>query len=297
MAGLKEIKRRLKSVKNTKKITYAMKLVSAAKLRKAQDAVAKARDYSDVLYSLIGDLARACAGSDTSHPLMEARSEVKTVGLVIVGGSRGLCGAYNTNVNKATQKFIDQKTAEEIEVKCFVLGRKPAEYCRKKSIACVETYEELPESANDWPIDTICRAVEKLFIDGDVDQVHVISTQFKSAISMTVQTRKLLPLEASSIGMTADEQEEVGEDGVTLFEPSAEAVFDAVVPRIISSVVRQACLDAKASEHGSRMTSMDSATKNADELGQKLQLTHNKLRQSGITSELLDIIGGSEGVN
>jgi F-type H+-transporting ATPase subunit gamma len=155
----------------------------------------------------------------------------------------------------------------------------------------------LAEDANLWPIDDICRELEQDFISGKLDEVYMIYTKFKSALSMTVTTEKLLPMDSGSSllaeGQNTDTSASVSA-GVTLFEPSVEGVFSQLIPRILRSRVRQAALDAKASEYGSRMTSMESATKNAGQLIKKLQLTYNKVRQSRITSELLDILGGSE---
>ena len=297
MAGLKEIKRRLKSVKNTKKITYAMKLVSAAKLKKAQDSVTKAREYTNELNSLLARLNEESAGSDTAHPLMQEPNEVKKIKLVVVGGNRGLCGPYNTNVTKEVQKFYEEHGDKEIDA--LLLGRKPAEYFRRNDLKYSEAHEELSEDANDWPIEEICWDIEQEFLNGSIDEAHFIFTRFKSAITMWVRSEKLLPLSESD----AAEEKEASDtgssssaSGSTLFEPSTEQVFDAIIPRIMRSKLRQACLDAKASEHGSRMTAMDAATTNAGDLIHTLTLQRNRLRQEGITSELLDIIGGAAAV-
>lgn len=296
MAGTKEIKRRLVSVKNTKKITYAMKLVSAAKLRRAQESVVKARDYTTILSDLLAELYGEIGGSDVVHPLMEVRSEVKNIRLLVIGGARGLCGGYNANINKRVEALIKELAVNNpnAKISAVVVGKKPAEYFRRTGKSYVSSYEALSEDANLWPIDDITRDVENDFLAGNIDEVYCIFTRFKSAISVFPTTEKLLPMTGDLPIGGGSSTKTTQASGITLFEPSVQGVFNAVMPRILRSKIRQASLDAKASEQGSRMTAMDAATKNAGELIQQLTLSYNKLRQSGITSELLDIIGGSE---
>lgn len=294
MAGLKEIDRRRKSVRNTKKITYAMKLVSAAKLRKAQDAVTRSRQYTDSINDLLAQIVQETGGSGFSHPLMQAHNEVKTIGFLVIGGSRGLCGGYNTNLNKKVDSFIKEKTANGATAAVsYILGKKPAEYFRRVKRTYEKSYEKLAEDANTWPVDEVCQELEHMFLVNKIDELYVIYTKFKSALSMTPLAEKLLPMDPSSLPAvtTASDQ---GGAGTTIFEPSAQEVFAALIPRIMRSKVRQAALDAKASEQGSRMTAMENATKNATEIIYTLDLKYNKLRQSRITAELLDIIGGAE---
>ena len=295
-AGTKEIRRRLHSVKNTKKITYAMKLVSAAKLRRAQESVTRSREYTNAIQILLAELLSQIDATQTTHPLMEAHHDVKKVRLLIAGGSRGLCGGYNTNVNKRIEAAYQEIRTKHpgAEIDAVILGKKPAEYFRRTQKNYSKSYEALSEDANVWPIDEVCREIETNFVRGEVDEVYLLFTHFKSAMSMTVRFDKLLPMDASTLSATHTGSVQ---SGVTLFEPSVREVFSAVIPRILRSRVRQACLDAKASEQASRMTAMDAATKNAGELIKKLELKYNKLRQSGITSELLDIIGGAEALN
>lgn len=303
MSGLKEIKRRLKSVRNTKKITYAMKLVSAAKLRRAQDAVAAAREYTLELNSLLASLARAAQEVNFEHPLMEPRKEVKSVAILIIGGQRGLCGGYNSNLHKRADALIREISANhpQAAVRTYIFGRKPAEYFRRKARAYDKSWEDLSENALVWPVEEAAGILEGGFVSKDFDEVYMVYTRFKSAISNIPTIEKILPVSREMIsesgqspksGLGATEQEA----GVTLFEPTVKAVYEAIIPRVMSSRVRQACLDAKASETASRMTAMDAATKNASELSRKLELKHNKIRQQRITSELLDIIGGAEAI-
>ncbi len=298
MAGLKEIKRRLTSVRNTRKITYAMKLVSTAKLRKAQDAVTKAREYTSAMREVIVDLLSEGTTADFSHPLIRGHTQVKKVRILVVGGSRGLCGGYNTNIHRRLETLLREKAEQypHVTIDLVLLGRKPAEYCRRRGKSCLKSYEQLPDDANKWPVEEVCKEIEHAFVAGDVDEVVILYTRFKSAISQTVITEKLLPMDGAAIASDV-EKASLHALGVTLFEPSVAAVWNALVPRILHTRVRQAFLDAKASETGARMTAMDSATKNSGELIQKLQLSYNKLRQGRITAELLDIVGGAEALS
>lgn len=299
MAGLKEIERRLASVKNTKKITYAMKLVSAAKLRKAQDAVGNARGYTDAVNILLNKLLEGRDKDKVLHPLMEERPEVKKVGVLVVGGARGLCGGFNTNLNKRMAEFYSTQ-GKSAEVDAVVLGKKPAEFFRRVKLAYSSSYEKLPEDANVWPFEEICTHLETRFLAGNIDQLYVAYTKFKSALSVEVRVEQLLPFSLGEVALElqvepSPDSLQVG--GKVIFEPSTDEVFSAIIPRVFRAKVRQACLESKASEHGSRMAAMDAATKNAGDLINRLRLTYNKLRQSGITSELLDIIGGAEALN
>ena len=312
MAGLKQIKRRVKSVRNTRKITSAMKLVAAAKLRRAQDAVTNSREYADSINQLLSQLVSAGQDADFSHALMASR-EVKSIALMVVGGNRGLCGGYNTNMNKAVDAFFRDQRAEnpKMNISGILLGRKPAEHFRGASHPIGESHEDLAEDPARWPLEEICEAVKNQFVSGKVDAVYLAYTRFHSPISVRPCIEQLLPFDAL-VQQTGAQTESASEDhdtagdgtaansasaGLTIFEPSVQAVFAAVIPRIFRTKVLQACLDSKASEHGCRMTAMDSATKNAGELAQKLQLQHNRMRQAEITNQLLDIVGGAEALN
>lgn len=292
MAGLKEIRRRLKSVNNTKKITSAMKLVSAAKLRKTQEAVVRSRGYTD---SLKGVLAQLQGGSEFTHPLLEARQSVKRIRILVLGASRGLCGAFNTNINRRVETLYREIAAKHpgCEISSVLLGKKPAEYFRRIGRQYLEAVENIADDPNSWPIQDLCQKLEIDFIKGELDELHIVYTRFKSAISQTAVAERLLPLDRDAVATTSADSG-VSDIGITLFEPNPQRVFDAVVPRIVRATVRQAAFDTKASEHASRMTAMDNATKNAKELIHALTLKRNKLRQSGITSQLLDIVGGAE---
>jgi F-type H+-transporting ATPase subunit gamma len=290
MAGLKEIRRRLKSVNNTKKITSAMKLVSAAKLRKTQDSVVRSRAYTDALKGILGQLQ---SGNEFSHPLLEAKTSVKKIRILVLGASRGLCGGFNTNMNRRVESLFKELAQAHpgAEITSVLLGKKPAEYYRRVGRTYLEATENLNDDPNFWPIQEICQRLEIDFLKGEFDELHLVYTRFRSAISTVATAERLLPLDKDAVAGTASTSDV---QGITIFEPNPQRVFDAVVPRIVRAIVRQAAFDTKASEHASRMTAMDNATKNAKELIHSLTLKRNKLRQTGITSQLLDIVGGAE---
>lgn len=294
MAGLKELRSRLKSVRNTKKITYAMKLVSAAKLRKAQEATARSRQYTELLRQLVGRLQDALDDERLVHPLMEER-KVERLCVIVIGGSRGLAGGYNANLGRKVESVLRElrqaHPAAAMEVVAF--GRKAVDSLRRMNRAPDVAHENLAEDPSEWPLPEVLNRVEAEFRAGQFDAVHLVYTKFKSALSSAPVAEVLLPLSPSLL-RPSGEPSSADRLRKLLLEPSPEAVLNGVIPRVFRSLVLQGALDSKASEHGSRMAAMDAATKNAGDLIRRLQLSYNKLRQSGITSELLDIIGGSE---
>lgn len=298
MAGnLKAIRRRLVSVKNTRQITRAMKLVSAAKLNRAQIAVVNARAYSSALERMFAKLLKAQSGAEFSHALMQTRPEVKNIRIIILGGSRGLCGGYNTNINKQVEATLktEQANFPGAQVEFVIVGKKPGEYFRRVNRNYLQLHEKVSEDPNKWPIEEVCSEAEIAFAKGEVDRVVLIYTAFLSVMSNRATATQLLPFSADAHEGSSTQEE--SEAGLTIFEPSVAQVFDSLVPRLMRVKVRQAALESKVSEHASRMTAMDSATKNAGELIDKLTLYSNRLRQSGITGELLDIVGGAEALN
>ena len=293
MAGLKDIDRRIKTSKNTQKTTYAMKLVSAAKLRKAQDAATKSKDYSSSLGRLFKQLYVAKDGKVT-HPLSTAKESVKKVKLIVVGASKGLCGGYNSHVNKALAKAVDEAKERELELSITILGKKPLDFANRFEYEVAESFTDLNDNPHDWPLEKISVAAQQDFVSDDADEVWLIYTKFKSAMSMEPVREVLLPLSADELAKEVEMNETKAM--ATKFEPDADAVFAAVLPRIVSAQLIKACFDSKAGEQGSRMAAMDSATKNADELIENLTRTYNKLRQGAITAQILDIVGGAEAV-
>ncbi len=298
MAGLKEIKRRLRSVNNTKKITYAMKLVSSAKLKRAQESVRSFRVYKTELDNLLSQVQFGLKAQEATSPLMVARREVKNVAFLIVGGQRGLCGGYNTNLHRKVEAIIKEHSADNpgVNIHCLLIGKKLADYFRRVKRSITLSYETLSENVSTWPLAEINRSVQESFLSAQYDEVWLIYTKFKSAISQSPVCEQLLPIEVASQEEMQGYITEIQAANLTKFEPSKIDLFRSVLPRVMNSKIRQACLEAKASETGSRMTAMDSATRNATQLAKKLGLTYNKLRQNKITTELLDIVGGAEAI-
>lgn len=294
MGGLKEIRRRIGSVSNTKQITRAMKLVSAAKLRRAQDAALNGRAYSDrligVVQSLLGEISE-----QFTHPLLQERKEVKNRLAVVISGERGLCGAYNTNILKALAA-LPADIAESQQV--IAIGARTVSSAKRLGWKLVGSYEKLPENAALWPIEAINKQVVNSFIDGTYDEVTLYYTKFHSAISQEVVKEKILPLsrEALLALNVGEQQAKTSNKAGMKAQPSADRLVTDLIPLVLAARLRQAGLESKASEHASRMTAMDSATKNADDLTSKLKLFYNRARQSAITTELIDIVGGAEAV-
>ena len=285
MASLKDIKRRIKSVKNTRQITKAMKMVSAAKLKRAQDEITAARPYAEKMLELIGSLASK-ASSD-SHPLLENRGSAR-IGLVLFTSDRGLCGSFNSQLLRTAERFIRENSSSEISL--YLVGKRGAEYFKRRSFKILNArvigggrpgYGAAVEIAND---------VVGSYMNGELDEVHIIFSAFKSAMTQTPLTQKLLPVAAPN---NAEKKEEGGQ-GEYLYEPSEGAVLASLLPKYVEVQAFRALLETSASEHGARMTSMDSASKNAGQMIGGLTLVYNRLRQAAITRELMEIIGGAE---
>ncbi len=297
MSGLKAIRRRLTSVKNTKQITRAMKLVSAAKLKKAQDAALGGRKFSERLGGVLS-LAIAGLPEDFKHPLIETRQVGKRV-FVVFSGDRGLCGAYNSNITKAVAAENKASKADNL---FYAVGRKAEGGINRFQLPLVKSFVGLPEDASLWPMSELGNALTSSYASGEVDEVVLVYTKFISTMTLEVVSERLLPfsvggfsdVDAATTG--TDKKTEVSTDSVkkVKVEPTPEMVFTNVLPLLLKTKLYQAAFEAKACEHAARMTAMDSATRNADELMDKLKLFYNRARQRVITAELLDILGGAE---
>lgn len=259
-----------------------MKLVSATKLKKTQEVVGKSKEYTKALKRLVEEVKLQT--SELSNPLLEERA-VKKVLFVVIGASRGLCGGYNTNINKMLESNLKKYPQADI----IILGKKPAEYLRRTKRSYTKSFEELGDDVSTWPIQPILNDAIDSFLEKKYDEVYLLYTQFRSALSMNPVVEKLLPM-----GSDASAESASGVHADVKFEPSPKAVFDALLPRLLRAQLQQAALDSKTGEHGARMTAMDAATKNAGDITKSLTLQYNKVRQAGITAELLDILGGAE---
>jgi F-type H+-transporting ATPase subunit gamma len=285
MAGLKEIKRRITSVKSTKQITKAMKMVAAAKFRKAQGRIVQLRPYAEKMYSVLGSLAR---NVESVHPLMEVRP-INKVEVIVFSADRGLCGGFNTNIMKAAVKLIRELQAEGKEVSVSSVGKKSTDLFRRRRTALRQAWGGLSGKVSYSNAQSISADIIDNYIKGTFDEVRMVYTEFKSAGVQKVTVLPLLPIEAACLKEGSEDMADV-----FLFEPSEEAVFEQLLPKNIEIQVFRALLDSAASEEAARMAAMENATKSADDMIKRLTLQYNKARQTSITTELMDIVGGVE---
>ncbi len=282
MANLKEIRNRINSVSSTMQITSAMKMVSAAKLKKAQDAITAMRPYAEKLTELIQNIS-ATLENDTAGVYAEQR-EVNKVLLVVVTSNRGLCGAFNTNVLKATRNLIDSKYSGK-DVRVITIGKKGNDIlCKTEKI--VENRSDLFDKLTFENVSIVAQKIMDLFIEGEFDQIDLVYNQFKNAATQVVMTEQFLPLVPAKGDSTAVSD--------YIFEPSKEEIILNLIPTSLKTQLFKAVLDSNAAEHGARMTAMHKATDNAKDLRDQLKLTYNKARQAAITNEILEIVGGAE---
>ncbi len=290
MPSLKAIRKRIGSVKNTRKITRAMKLVAAAKLRRAQDAIIAARPYALALSNVVSELAEV-AGTD-AHPLFEAREGNRTA-IVVFTSDRGLAGAFNANVIKKVEAFVATELPADAEVSLRLIGRKANQYFSRRN-ARITSFDPAPTGATalDVARETANRIVDD-FLNKKVDRVLVVFNEFKSAISQTVMIKQVLPVVPEGGGAGAGAAGSAG--GVDYaYEPGKEELLARMVPLYVQIGLYRAALENIAGEFGARMSAMENATKNAGEMIAKLTLQYNRARQASITKELLEIIGGAE---
>ncbi len=286
MATLRDIKRRIRSVKNTQQITKAMELVAAAKLRRAQVRAIQARPYAQGMEEILANLTAAL--EQQQHPLVEKRP-VKTRALFVFASNRGFAGSYNTAVIRFVEARL--KSEEGSSLKLVLLGRKPVDYFRRRGYPILETYPDLPDQASQEVALRVTERAIELFRSGEVDAVDLVYTRFVSAMTRVVMRVPFLPIGG------ADDATKPAEPAVTrdyIFEPSAAALVSRLLPRYATMRVLSAFSEAYASEHSARMLAMGAARKNAGELIDALVLTRNRLRQASITKEISEIVGGAE---
>jgi len=285
MANLKSIKKRIVSVKNTRQITKAMKMVSAAKLRRAQENVVAARPYAGKLAEVLERLAQT-QESDAS-PLMVKRDTGRAL-LVVVTSDRGLCGGFNANLSKAAERFIKERSGEFKELTLMTIGRKGYEFLRNRHTVR-KHHGNIFSTLSYQTAALIAAEIIEGYLAEEYDEVYVIYNAFKSVMTQDITLEQLLP-----VAPKAGDTEEVGTEYI--YEPSKAALLDELLPKHIEVQVFKSLLESLASEHGARMTAMDSASKNATEMIGKLTLIYNRARQAAITTELMEIISGSESI-
>jgi F-type H+-transporting ATPase subunit gamma len=292
MANLKAIRSRIGSVKNTQKITKAMKMVAAARLRRAQQAITELRPYAVKTMEVLSSVA-ARAGDDEVHPLL-ARRAAKKVLIVVLTSDRGLAGAFNANINKAAFRKWKDLEAEGVQVSFAVIGRKARDFFRRRDAKIEFDFTGVFENLSVAKAGEIGRAIVAEYnVDGH-DAVYLVYNEFKSAISQKVVFEPLVPITPHAAETTESEAKAGGASVDFIYEPNKRALLDRLLPMYIEIEVYRALLESIASEHGARMTAMDNATKNASEMINRLTLVYNRARQAAITTELMEIIGGAE---
>lgn len=288
MPTLRDIRKRLKAIQSTKKITAAMKMVAAAKMRKVQDRMLNFRPYATRMQTVLSDLARV--SSREVHPLLFLRPR-KTVEVIVLTSDKGLCGAFNTNILKASANYINSLKKDGVEVSLNVIGRKARDYFRRRNIPMRKQWLGLSGKVTYSDAQAISSDLTENYVTETFDEVVIIYNEFKSLIAQKVTSMKLLPL-----GTIEGEGEKKGTDMIAdyLYEPSRAAIFERLLPKYIEIQIYRALLESSAAEEASRMTAMENATKNCSELINKVTLLANKVRQAGITKDLMDIVGGVE---
>lgn len=287
MASGKEIKRRIRSVQSTGKITKAMKMVSASKLRRAQGSVVSARPYKDKLKEVLSRLV-ASAGASMTDPLLEVR-EVKRVGFVVFASNKGLAGGYNANVLKEALAVVKETEAKGYEVGIVAVGKKTRDFFQKREYTIDEEFLAVNDIPSAVDADAITKMIKTAYVTGKYDEVHIVYSEFRSAMSQIPKAVKVLPIETP---------ESEGADGLDyIFEPSPEVVLSQILPLYLANQVFSALTEAKAGEHGARMTAMSSASDNAAALVARLDLEYNRARQAAITNEITEICAGANALN
>ncbi|MEK6617049.1 MAG: ATP synthase F1 subunit gamma [Bacteroidota bacterium] len=298
MPSLKEVRTRITSTISTQQITSAMKMVSASKLRKAQDAIIQMRPYAGKLKEILSNVTSSVSASDGgvfAHDAVHAGKEkpVKNILLVVITSNRGLCGAFNSNVIKlalrtATEKYAEQKKAGSIQI--LAIGKKGADFFRRNNYKIFSNNSELFDGLNYEKTSVVAETIMKEFGTGNFDRVEIFYNQFKNAASQVLTSEQYLPVAKPAQEKTLNKKNTID----YIYEPDMEEIVKDLIPKALKIQLYKALLDSHASEHGARMTAMHKATDNAQEILKDLRLTYNKARQATITKEILEIVGGAE---
>lgn len=282
MPSLIDLRRRIRSVKNTQQITKAMKMVAAAKLRRAQERVMAARPYSEIYTQMLADVAGAAAsaGADVTHPLLEVRPE-KRVLLVLVTSDRGLAGAFNSNLTKAAQLFLAERAGASVQVEA--IGRKGRDFFFRRDVPLSGEHLGVVDKARFADASAIARKVTGMYEAEEIDAVYIIYNEFKSVIAQKLIVSQLLPVAVSG----SDEPKDY------IYEQSPAELLGTLLPKYVETGIYRAMLESAASEHAARMTAMDAASTNAADVIEGLTLHLNRVRQASITKEIIEIVSGA----
>ena len=309
MPNLLDIKARINSIKNTQKITKAMKMVAAAKVKRSQNKVLAARPFSRALGEAFAKVLSSMEGQNPTsalkieraidnYPVLMQKREVKNAGILVVTSNRGLAGAYNANVIRFALKKIQEYQANGVGVKLFVVGLKGAGSLKRRASAMgfeiVNTYTKISQEPNSSNALIIAEDMAKSFVEGDIDSIEIVTTRFKNMMSYKVEDWKILPVDnvEEALGDTKSESHKI--DPLMAFEPDADHILQKIVPMFMTNIIYQALLEAVASELAARMTAMSSATNNAEEMIRLLSIDYNKVRQAAITNEILEVVSGAD---
>ncbi len=288
MSNLQDLRRRTKSVKNTQQITSAMKMVSAAKLRRAQDAILSARPFAKKMLEVLNSLATRADAE--AHPLLRAR-EPKNVDVIIVSADKGLCGSFNANIMKKAERFLGGVDSDVVDLQ--LVGKKSRDYFKRRAFNIRHEFVDIFRELTYDTAGAVARPIIDRYSDPEsderVDAVYLIYNEFKNVMQQDVVVEQLLPIQKL-------EFEKPEEEIDYIYEPTAAEIYDAVIPRHVEYQVWHALLESAAAEHAARMTAMENASKNAKELIEQLTLTMNKVRQATITREILEIVSGAEAI-
>ena len=286
MATLRDIQRRIKSVQSTQKITKAMKLVAAAKFRRAQERILEARPYAKKMNELLGSLVERAG--DITHPLL-ARRDTGRKRLVIVTADKGLCGAFNSNILRESLRFL--RGADEASVTLVVVGKKARDFYRRRHFAVKSELLGFWDRLAYSHAQEIANGVMRDYLAEEVDEVQLMYNEFRSVAVQRPVRQQLLPIQADA---ESDDKDDAGPSEEYIYEPGPESILASLLPRHVTTQVYRALMESAAGEYGARMTAMESASKNAREMINVLTIQYNKARQERITKELLDIVGGAE---
>lgn len=287
MANLKEVKNRISSVTSTQQITKAMKMVAAAKLRRAQERMMQMRPYADKLTSIVNNVSSS--SSDMSSPYAEER-EMSQVLLVVESSDRGLCGGFNNNVFKRTVALIAEKYAGQ-DVTIMPLGKRSLEYFKKRNYTVIEEFSTVFEKLSFNGAIAAAEYAMNAFENKEFDQVEIIYNEFKNVATQILKNEQFLPV-------VKEEGEEVEVSSTDyIYEPNQQEIFSEIIPKSLKIQFYKTLLESNASEHGARMTAMDKATESADDMLKELRLMYNRTRQAAITKEILEIVGGAEALS
>jgi F-type H+-transporting ATPase subunit gamma len=281
MPALVDIRRRIRSVRNTQQITKAMKMVSAAKLRRAQEAMFAARPYARKMMEVLNSLA--ARAQPAAHPLLKERGGDRTL-LVVITADKGLCGGFNANIIRTAARFLDERAPRAVSL--GLVGRKGRDFFKRRAYAVRSEHIGVFQALKYATAQGIARELREAYVAGETDQVFLVYNEFKSVIQQRVVVERLLPI--------PKREPQVEEPALDyLYEPTAAAIFDELLPKHVEVQVWRALLESAAAEHGARMTAMDAATNNADDMIERLTLYMNKVRQAAITKEIIEVVSGA----